>query len=202
MRRGAPRPADLVLVEVVLVEQQPDLEGDLVVELGDRDRGGRGGLEPLGLRLTEAAVSRAGVGVARACSSAASGRPPRWARPAGPPARCDRPGRRRARPARGSPAPTSRMRRWQTRACSVTSVIAKRDGLAQLDTVERVVGVGVVLLGHEREAPRIGRVGLRPAHPALGKVLRPERVDHRHRHRTTLQVGSEAHPVVADSTPS
>ena len=45
--------------------------------------------------------------------------------------------------------------------------------LAQLDALEWVAGDGLVVLGHEREAPRIGRVGLRPAQPALGKVLRP-----------------------------
>ena len=59
-RRDAPVGGlDLALEQVVLVEQEADLEGDLGVELGHRDRVGRGGLEPLRLRPPEPSVTRA-----------------------------------------------------------------------------------------------------------------------------------------------
>ncbi len=69
--------------------------------------------------------------------------------------------------------------------------------LAQLDTDERIAGVGLFAHGHLGEAPRIGRVGLRASEPTLGKVLRCERVDHRDRMAPVAQVGREGHPVVA-----
>ena len=68
---------------------------------------------------------------------------------------------------------------------------------AQLDTRECVSGDGSFTHGHLGEAPRIGRVGLRPVEPALGKVLRRERVDESHRDLLLSQVAREGHPVVA-----
>ncbi len=70
-------------------------------------------------------------------------------------------------------------------------------GLAQFHTAERVVGSGSVVHGHEGEAPRIGRVGLRPVHPALGKVLRAQRVDEGHRYAVSPKMRGQWHPVVA-----
>lgn len=49
---------------------------------------------------------------------------------------------------------------------------------------------------HLGKAPGIGRIGLRPAQAALGKVTRRERVDHRDRDTATLELRGERHPVV------
>jgi len=70
-------------------------------------------------------------------------------------------------------------------------------GLTQLRSRERVANFGHVAHGHFGEASRIGRVGLRPGEPALGKVLRRQRVDHGHRHVAPTEVTCERHPVVA-----
>jgi hypothetical protein len=69
--------------------------------------------------------------------------------------------------------------------------------LAQLDPGERIAGWWGVAHGHLGEAPGIGRVGLRAAEPALGKVLRRERIDHRDRDIPPAQVGGERHPIMA-----
>ncbi len=47
------------------------------------------------------------------------------------------------------------------------------------------------------ERAGIGRIGLRPGEPALGKVLRPERVDHHDRYALAMEVAGEGHPVMA-----
>jgi hypothetical protein len=80
-------------------------------------------------------------------------------------------GRRTARPASGKPRSTRRMRRWQTLACSVTRVMAKR---ARDGAPCRRAGRG--LLGRRAWPSRqglqgIGGVGLRPGEPALGKYF-------------------------------
>jgi hypothetical protein len=52
---------ELALQELDLVEQEADLEGDLHIEFGDRDRVGGRGLEPLGPRVPKLAVAPAAV---------------------------------------------------------------------------------------------------------------------------------------------
>ena len=191
------RGLDLALEQVVLVEQQADLEGDLGVELGHRDRVGRGGLQSLGLRLAQPPVTGSGVGVGQRRRPSAPARPPRSARCAAPPGRSGRSGSSNSSPSSGKPSSTSRMRRWQTFACSLTSVIAKRAAWRSSTPGERIAGRGRVTHGHLGEAPGIGRVGLRATQPALRKVLRRERVDEGHRDRPPAQVRGERHPVVA-----
>jgi hypothetical protein len=68
--------------------------------------------------------------------------------------------------------------------------------LAQLGPDERVAGGRRVAHGHLGEASGIGRVGLRPGEPALGKVLRRERVDHRHGDVPPAEVRRDRHPVM------
>ena len=194
-RRSASR--DLVLEQVVLVEQESDLEGDLGVELGNRDRVGRGGLEPLGLGHAKAPVTRSAVRVGQ-------GRCP--AVPGG----C---GRRRdaehlpGRPAGGVVEQVAELREAEVDEAEEALADPRLLGheghreagrLAQLDTGERVAGrVGRVAHGHLGEAPGIGRVGLRPGEPAPRKVLRRERVHHRDRDVVPAQVRGDRHPVVA-----
>ena len=95
---------DLALEQVVLVEQQADLEGDLVVELGYRDRPVGGSLESFRLRLAQAPVPWALVGVGEGARPALPGGCGGGGDPQDLPSRCGRQGRRRAHPARGSPA--------------------------------------------------------------------------------------------------
>ena len=89
------------------------------------------------------------------------------------------------------------MRRWQTLRLLGHEGHREAGRLAQLDAGERIAGGGRVAHGHLGEAPGIGRVGLRAGQPALGKVLRRERVDHRDRDVPPAQVRGERHPVVA-----
>ena len=70
-------------------------------------------------------------------------------------------------------------------------------GLTQLDPCQRVASRWAVAHGHLGETPGIGRVGLRAGEPALGKVLRRERVDHRDRDVAPAEVRGERHPVMA-----
>ena len=196
------RRPDLALEQVVLVEQQADLEGDLGVELGHRDRVGRGGLEPLSLRLAQPSVARAGVRVGQRRSSAAGSPPSR----SGAMRRTSRAvrqvGSSNSSPSSGKPSSTRRTRRWQTLACSATRVIAKRAAWRSSTPGQRVAGRWCVAHAHLGEAPGIGRVGLRASQPALGKVLRRERVDHRDRdprRRDALRAGSSSGPTTPSS---
>lgn len=122
---------DLALEQIELVEQQADLEGHLGIQLGHRDRLGGGRLEPLGLRLAESSVTGSRVWRWPAWSSGAGRPDARLARCPAPPGPSGRSGPRRAppssgKPSSGKPSSTRRMRRWQTFACSVTRVMAKR----------------------------------------------------------------------------
>ena len=187
---------DLPLQEVVLVEQELHLEGDLVLELGHRDRCGGGRLQALGLRLPQAPVPGAGVGVREGRDPAL----PRHRR--GGCHAQELPGGATGRVVEELAQLGEAELDEPDEALADAGLLGherhrEAAGLAQLDPIERVVGLAVILLGHEREGPRIGRVGLRPVQPALGKVLRPERVDHRDRHGAPSQVARERHPVVA-----
>ena len=126
-RRDAPVGGlDLALEQVVLVEQEADLEGDLGVELGHGDRVGRGGLEPFRPGRRPAgdgpgpALASASVDVRRRVAARAVGATRRTSRAV------RHVGSSKSSPSSGKPSSTSRMRRWQTLACSVTRVIAKR----------------------------------------------------------------------------
>jgi hypothetical protein len=70
-------------------------------------------------------------------------------------------------------------------------------GLTQLDPLERIVSRQWFAHGQLGERAGIGRIGLGPGEPALGKVLRPERIDHHHRHALTAKVTGQGHPVMA-----
>ena len=69
--------------------------------------------------------------------------------------------------------------------------------LAQLEPASGSRVGRLLTHAHLGEAPGIGRIGLRPAQATLGKVLRRERVDHRHRHAPPREVARERDPVVA-----
>jgi hypothetical protein len=84
--------ADLSLEQVVLVEQQPDLEADLVVELGDRD--GRGPASAWARVLVRRFRAAAAVGATRRTSRAVR-----------------RAGSSNSSPSSGKPNPTRRTRR-------------------------------------------------------------------------------------------
>ena len=137
--------ADLSFEQVVLVEQHPDLEAHLGLELGHRDAVGRGGLQALGLRLPEASMARPRVGIGEGARVLASGdrgvgamrRTSRAVRQAGSstsspssgsPARRGGPGADRRGPVRS---------RASSRPCR----------LARLDTDQRVAGDGVFAHG-------------------------------------------------------
>ena len=95
---------DLALEQVVLVEQEVNLEGDLGVELGDRDRVGRGGLESLGLRPAQPSMAGSGVRIGQAWTSVGASPPGGRERCAGSRGRSGRSDRRTARRAPGSRA--------------------------------------------------------------------------------------------------
>ena len=192
---------DLALEQVVLVEQQADLEGDLGVELGDRDRVGRGGLEPLRLGRRRAGDGRArrwrwpGSPSGGACAAA------RWRDPE------DLPGG----PAGRVVEQLAELREAELDQADEALADLRLLGhqghreagrLAQLDTGERVAGGRCVAHGHLGEAPRIGRIGLRAGEPAPGKVLRRERVDHRDRDLRAGAGGSRAASSNGPRTPS
>lgn len=116
---------DLALEQVVLIEQEPDLEGDLLLELRDDNGRRRRGLELLGLRASESSVAGARIRVAsvesrRRVAARAVGATRRTSRAV------RQVGSSNSSPSSGNPSSTSRTRRWQTCACSWTSVIAKR----------------------------------------------------------------------------
>ena len=167
--------------------------GDIAVEEARDPAIGRRGLEPLGSRLAEtplpAALVRVGQGL----------RPPagRLARGRGDPE--DRTGRPAGRIVEQLPKLREAELDQPVEALADLRLLLDErhrevGGLAQLGTGERIAGGWRVAHSHLGKAPGIGRVGLRPGEPTLGKVLRRERVDHRDRDTATLQMYGERHP--------
>ncbi len=161
-----------------------------------RDRVRGGGLETLGLGRSEPPVAGPGVGVGQ------GRRPAPHCRPGG---RGD-PEYFPGRPTRRVLEQLAELRKAELdepkEALANLRLLGheghrKAGGLAQLRSLERVASRRAVAHPHLGEAPSIGRIGLRAGEPALGKVLRRERVDHGERDCLAAQVRCDRHPVMA-----
>jgi hypothetical protein len=187
---------DLAFEQVVLVEQEADLEGDLGLELGHGDRLGRGDLQPLGPRRPQPTATRSGIGVGQRGRPSAGGSPGRRGDPE----------HLAGRPAGRVVEELTELREAELDEADEPLADPrllgheghrKAGGLTELGSGERIANGRGVAHGHLGKAPGIGRIGLRAGEPALGKVARRERVDHRDRDLPAAQVGGERHPVVA-----
>ena len=187
---------DLALQQVELIEQEADLEGNLGLDLGHRDRVGRGGLEALGLRLAQPPMTGARVGIGEGRGSSPGGSASRRGEAQHLPGGAT--GRVVEQLAQLREAQLDEAHEALADLRLLCHQGHREAGcLAQLGTGEWIAIGRRVPHGHLGEAPGIGRVGLRPGEPAPCKVLRRERVHHGDRDVPPAQVAGERHPVVA-----